>query len=269
MNGGKRIKVVAVSDIGNSRSNNEDNLFLSCYKQEKFIINECAESKFVVSSYLPDNFCCAVSDGMGGHEFGEVASLKVVEYLSIHYDELINSIHNKEAIRSQVTRLNDQFCIFAARNKNYRNMGSTLCGVVSDGKQALCFNVGDSRAYTFCSGKLRQITVDHSEGQRLFDLELLTAEELKTFPNRKAIYKYIGQKTTLIPDIFEIENYSSCSCILLCTDGLTDVLSDDEIESILGRTDIDINRKSQLLIDLALKRRLNAGDNITLILIEL
>lgn len=268
MNGGKRIKVVAVSDIGNSRSNNEDNLFLSCYKQEKFIINECAESKFVVSSYLPDNFCCAVSDGMGGHEFGEVASLKVVEYLSIHYDELINSIHNKEAIRSQVTRLNDQFCIFAARNKNYRNMGSTLCGVVSDGKQALCFNVGDSRAYTFCSGKLRQITVDHSEGQRLFDLELLTAEELKTFPNRKAIYKYIGQKTTLIPDVFEIEDYSSCSYILLCTDGLTDVLSDDEIESVLGSTDIDINRKSQLLIDLALKRRLNAGDNITLILIE-
>lgn len=269
MNAVKKIRVVAISDIGNSRDNNEDNLFLPSDVQVNFIFNECAESNFVISSYLPNSFCCAVSDGMGGHEFGEIASLKVVEYLSIHYDALINSIHNKEAIRSQVTRLNDQFCNFAARNKNYRNMGATLCGLVTDGKKALCFNVGDSRAYTFCSGKLRQITVDHSEGQRLFDLKLLTAEELKIFPNRKAIYKYIGQKTTLIPDVLEIEDYSLCSYILLCTDGLTDVLSDDEIESVLDSTDIDVNRKSQILIDLALKRRLNAGDNITLILIEL
>lgn len=269
MNGNKRIKVVAISDIGNSRSNNEDNLFLSCDMQEKFIINECTESKLVVSSYLPDNFCCAVSDGMGGHEFGEIASLKVVEYLSIYYDELIKGLYNKELIKDYITKLNDQFCNFATRNKNYRNMGATLCGVVADGKNAFCFSVGDSRAYTFCSGKLKQITIDHTEGQRLFDLQLLTAEELKTFPNRKAIYKYIGQKTTLVPDVFEIENYSSCSYILLCTDGLTDVLSDNEIQSILGSTDIDVNRKSQLLIDLALKRNLNVGDNITLILIEL
>lgn len=263
-----QIKMALISHIGNSRSNNEDNFILPS-KNYGFYTNEKSKKLCECSATIANHFCCVVSDGMGGHEFGEVASLKVVEYLSIHYDELINSIHNKEAIRSQVARLNDQFCNFAARNKNYRNMGATLCGVVSDGKKALCFNVGDSRAYTFCSGKLKQITVDHSEGQRLFDLQLLTAEELKTFPNRKAIYKYIGQKTTLIPDIFEIENYSSCSYILLCTDGLTDVLSDDEIESILGSTDIDINRKSQLLIDLALKRRLNAGDNITLILIEL
>ena len=263
-----QINMALISHIGNSRSNNEDNFILPS-KNYGFYTNENSKKLCECSATIANHFCCAVSDGMGGHEFGEVASLKVVEYLSIHYDELINSIHNKEAIRSQVARLNDHFCNFAARNKNYRNMGATLCGVVSDGKKALCFNVGDSRAYTFCSGKLKQITVDHSEGQRLFDLQLLTAEELKTFPNRKAIYKYIGQKTTLIPDIFEIENYSSCSYILLCTDGLTDVLSDDEIESILGSTDIDINRKSQLLIDLALKRRLNAGDNITLILIEL
>lgn len=269
MNGVKRIRVVAISDIGNSRDNNEDNLFLLSDIQKKFTINECAESKLVASSYLLDNFCCAVSDGMGGHEFGEIASLKVVEYLSVHYDELIKSLDNKVLIQDYVTRLNEQFCNFAIRNKNYRNMGATLCGLVTDGKKALCFNVGDSRAYTFCSGKLRQITVDHSEGQRLFDLQLLTAEELKKFPNRKAIYKYIGQKTTLIPDVFEIENYSSCSYILLCTDGLTDVLSDDEIESVLDGTGIDVNRKSQILIDLALQRRLNAGDNITLILIEL
>lgn len=269
MNAVKKIKAVAISDIGNSRDNNEDNLFLLSDAQVEFIFNECSESNFVSSSYLPNSFCCAVSDGMGGHEFGEIASLKVVEYLSVHYDELIKSLDNKELIQNYVTRINEQFCNFAMRNKNYRNMGATLCGLVTDGKKALCFNVGDSRAYTFCSGKLKQITVDHSEGQRLFDLQLLTAEELKTFPNRKAIYKYIGQKTTLIPDIFEIENYSSCSYILLCTDGLTDVLSDDEIESILGSTEIDVNRKSQILIDLALKRRLNAGDNITLILIEL
>ena len=269
MNSVKKIKVVAISNIGNSRDNNEDNLFLLSDEQVEFILNECSESNFVSSSYLPNSFCCAVSDGMGGHEFGEIASLKVVEYLSVHYDELIKNLDNKALIQDYVTRLNEQFCNFTTRNKKYRNMGATLCGVVTDDKKALCFNVGDSRAYKFSSGKLQQITVDHSEGQRLFDLQLLTVEELKNFPNRKAIYKYIGQKTTLIPDVFEIEDYSSCSYILLCTDGLTDVLTDNEIESVLGSTDIDVNRKSQILIDSALKRRLNAGDNITLILIEL
>ncbi len=263
-----QIKMALISHVGNSRSNNEDNFILPS-KNDGFYANENSKNLCECSATIEKPFCCAVSDGMGGHEFGEIASLKVVEYLSVHYDELMRSLDNKVLIQDYVTRLNEQFCNFAIRNKNYRNMGATLCGVVADGKKALCFNAGDSRAYTFCSGKLRQITVDHSEGQRLFDLQLLTAEELKKFPNRKAIYKYIGQKTTLIPDVFEIEDYSSCSYILLCTDGLTDVLSDDEIESVLDSTDIDVNRKSQILIDLALKRSLNAGDNITLILIEL
>lgn len=264
----KQLKIAIFSHVGNSRLNNEDNFIVTTNNKE-FCFKRTADEIYVNEGVLPNNFCCAVSDGMGGHEFGEIASLKTVEYLSTSYDELIKSLDNKVLIQDYVTRLNEQFCNFAIRNKNYRNMGATLCGIVADGEKALCFNVGDSRAYTYCSGKLKQITVDHSEGQRLFDLQLLTAEELKTFPNRKAIYKYIGQKTSLIPDVFEIEDYSSCSYILLCTDGLTDVLSDDEIESVLGSTDIDLNRKSQLLIDIALKRRLNAGDNITLILIEL
>lgn len=263
-----QIKMALISHVGNSRSNNEDNFVLPS-KNDGFYANEDSKNLCECSTSLEKPFCCAVSDGMGGHEFGEIASLKVVEYLSVHYDELIKNLDNKALIQDYVTKLNEQFCNFTTRNKKYRNMGTTLCGVVADDKKALCFNVGDSRAYKFSSGKLQQITVDHSEGQRLFDLQLLTAEEVKTFPNRKAIYKYIGQKTTLIPDVFEIEDYSSCSYILLCTDGLTDVLSDSEIESVLGSTDIDVNRKSQILIDLALKRRLNAGDNITLILIEL
>lgn len=264
----KQIKMALISHVGNSRSNNEDNFVLPS-KNDGFYANEDSKNLCECSTSLEKPFCCAVSDGMGGHEFGEIASLKVVEYLSVHYDELIKNLDNKALIQDYVTKLNEQFCNFTTRNKKYRNMGATLCGVVADDKKAFCFNVGDSRAYKFSSGKLQQITVDHSEGQRLFDLQLLTAEEVKTFPNRKAIYKYIGQKTTLIPDVFEIEDYSSCSYILLCTDGLTDVLSDSEIESVLGSTDIDVNRKSQILIDLALKRRLNAGDNITLILIEL
>lgn len=264
----KQARISLISHVGNSRNNNEDNFILTTNNKD-FCFNCTAEKIYVNDGILSNSFCCAVSDGMGGHEFGEIASLKVVEYLSVHYDELMRSLDNKALIQDYVTRLNEQFCNFAIRNKKYRNMGATLCGVVADDKKALCFNVGDSRAYKFSSGKLQQITVDHSEGQRLFDLQLLTVEELKNFPNRKAIYKYIGQKTTLIPDVFEIEDYSSCSYILLCTDGLTDVLSDDEIESVLGSTDIDVNRKSQILIDSALKRRLNSGDNITLILIEL
>lgn len=265
----KNSKAIAISNVGNSRRNNEDNYFLPTAGNSAFCINKNAENVCNSNTALPERFCCAVSDGMGGYEFGEVAAMKVVEYFADNYDELMMCSERKELIVDYITKLNDRFCDLTVQNKELSNMGATLCGVVVNGSKAFCFNVGDSRAYTLSSGKLKQITVDHSEGQRLLDLHLLTADEIKTFPKRKAIYKYIGQKTRLISDAFEIENFDECSYILLCTDGLTDALSDKEIEAVLNSSDMDIKNKGQFLVELALERRLNRGDNITLVLISL
>lgn len=265
----KNSNAVAISNVGNSRKNNEDNYFLPCFDNNAFCINQNAEMVCNSNTVLPERFCCAVSDGMGGYEFGEVAAMKVVRYFADNYDELMMCSERKELIVDYITKLNDRFCDFAVQNKAFSDMGATLCGVLVNGVKAFCFNVGDSRAYTLSSGKLKQITVDHSEGQRLLDLQLLTADEVKMFPQRKSIYKYVGQKTKLISDVFEIENFNECSHILLCTDGLTDVLSDKEIENVLNSSDTDIKNKGQFLVELALERRLNRGDNITLVLIKL
>ena len=261
------IKCTAISHVGNSRNNNEDNFFLPTTDGKHFSFNRGAEKIFASHGPLPNDFCCAVSDGMGGHAFGEVASLKTVNYLSEIYNNLINNSDNKNTIVNYITKLNNDFCNLAMQNQDYRTMGATLCGVIVHNTTALCFNVGDSRLYTCTSGKLKQITKDHSEGQRLFDLQLLTADELKTFPNRKAIYKYIGQKTNLIPDLFKIENIYDCSYLLLCTDGLTDVLSDVEIEEVLNTLDMNMDQKCEKMLQMALNRNLNIGDNITIMLI--
>lgn len=265
----KNSKAVAISNVGNSRRNNEDNYFLPCVGNNAFCINQNAEKVCGSNTVLPERFCCAVSDGMGGYEFGEVAAMKVVKYFADNYDEFMRCSERKELIVDYIMKLNDNFCDYVVQNKEFTDIGATLCGVLVNGSRAFCFNVGDSRAYTLSSGKLKQITVDHSEGQRLLDLHLLTVDEAKRFPKRKAIYKYIGQKTKLISDVFEIENYNECSYILLCTDGLTDVLSDEEIEDVLNSSDTDIKNKSQFLVELTMERCLNRGDNITLVLMKL
>ena len=74
--------------------------------------------------------------------------------------------------------------------------------------------------YQYTDGILRQITIDNTEGQRLLGLGLLSEEEVKTFPKRKAIYKYIGKDVDLVPDIYEIENIRKGTLLLLCSDGL-------------------------------------------------
>ena len=113
-------------------------------------------------------------------------------------------------------------------------MGATLCGIVSVDDYTYCFNVGDSRMYQYTDGILRQITIDNTEGQRLLGLGLLSEEEVKTFPKRKAIYKYIGKDVDLVPDIYEIENIRKGTLLLLCSDGLSDVLELEEIQDMLS-----------------------------------
>ena len=99
-------------------------------------------------------------------------------------------------------------------------------------------------------------------------LGLLSEEEVKTFPKRKAIYKYIGKDVDLVPDIYEIENIRKGTLLLLCSDGLSDVLELEEIQDMLSKQFIKTEDKGKFLVGMAVERRQDTGDNITLIIIE-
>lgn len=263
------MRIFGISHIGNSRANQEDNFLIgSKFLDLDFIKNFSTESPRVCVDCVYDSYnntLLAVSDGMGGHSSGEVASCLAVMYLSDNYSRLVEG--DKSDLLRIISELNRQVSNESQSNPSNKGMGSTLCGFVARYGKILGFNVGDSRLYRYENGKLIQLSKDHSEGQRLLDLKLLTKEELKSFPNRKAIYKYIGMKTDLVADVFDIEPCEQGTILLLCTDGLTDVLEDSEIQDILNNKAL-LKEKGEKLLNTALERNVGHGDNITIILTE-
>jgi len=269
----EQFEIFMFSNVGNSRANQEDNALIGkeVYLSE-LEVNELSDTRQTgrKSRFLSkrDPVFVAVSDGMGGHSRGEVASLMTVQYLSDKYHEIIDlALQREQGIQEEIKLLNQKVVSVAKSTPDCKGMGATLCGVVGKQGRYLGFNVGDSRLYQYSAGALKQLSKDHTEGQRLVDLNLLTESELLNFPRRKNIYKYIGRSGDLIADVFRISNCVSGSVLLLCSDGLTDALSDKELEMILSGEEC-IREKGDKMIEHALSRNPGCGDNITVVLLQ-
>lgn len=268
-----KARCLVFSHIGNSRQKQEDN-FLVGSRLMLLPSDGCEQARermpYFCTAMLPEKkFGAFVCDGMGGHACGELASLTAAQLLKKRYDDLLQAAAvSVAAIREVISGLNGEFCRFAAGSPERQSMGTTLCGVVSWGNHLYGINVGDSRLYMYRNGVLRQISTDHSEGQRLLNLGLISEDEVQSLPHRKAIYKHFGQRVKLTPDVFEITDAARGTLLLLATDGLTDALTDGEISGILRVGRNNLNSCGRSLLQQALSRNLGRGDNITLILIE-
>lgn len=267
------ITIYFASNVGNSRQNQEDNAILP---NGSFLDAELVKSisehrqthETIYKGNFENGFLVAVSDGMGGHASGEVASSLTVKYLSEKYSRIIEGAYlNEQFIINEIGNLNRSIISCSNRDACLRGMGATLCGVICTNGMYYGVNVGDSRLYHYYNNHLEQLSTDHTEGQRLLKLNLLTEDEYQRFPRRKNLYKYIGISSELIPDVFKIGTCIPGSTLVLCSDGLTDVLSDEEIATVLSKPG-SIEYRGHLLIDQALERNIGHGDNITLILIE-
>lgn len=266
-----RVSLYAYSHIGNARKNHEDNYLLGEQYMLPRQVEMLAENRKidVISKCFAGSFCAAISDGMGGHECGEVASLLTVQYLSTHITGVLDNSGDLPIELSHcISRLNHFVCCEASQNDKTCDMGATVCGIVSSDRDVFCFNVGDSRLYQYANGLLKKITIDNTEGQRLLDLGLLTEEEVKKFPKRKALYKYIGKDIELTPDIYKLNNIGKGTLLFLCSDGFSDVLSPEEMQDVLSKRFIVTEDKGKLLVEMAVEKNPGAGDNITLIIIE-
>ena len=266
-------EIALFSNVGNSRRKQEDNAIYSC---GRFLtLNDVSAISENRSTYqvkvLPTdkgNFIVAVSDGMGGHASGEVASGQVVKYLSDNYQRIIDGVYlNEQFLKDEISELNRTIVSYSRSDARFKGMGATLCGVICSKGLFYGFNVGDSRLYRYYDGELEQLSSDHTEGQRLVKLNLITERELSSFPRRKNLYKYIGINGELVADVFKIGNCVFGTTLLLCSDGLTDVIPDEELKEVLAKTDA-IEEKGRLLVERALERNVGHGDNITLILVE-
>lgn len=262
-------RAVCCSHIG-GRSNQEDNfLFFHHYLQEaqQRQMPEERSLRFTADAcLLPAYF--AISDGMGGHHAGEVASRTCVQALSSLSPafQKCGSLRRAVALfQTAVGNINTDVCEMGRRQPDLYGMGATLVVLILYGGEAAILNIGDSRAYFFDGDALIQLTKDHTEGQRMLDLGLLTRKELADFPARKHLSRYIGyDRLDFVLQADEFYPPPKPGVFLLCSDGLSDALSDNRIRETLLQAQ-DLGAAGERLVAAAAST--DCADNITAMLI--
>lgn len=222
-----------MSDKGMKRTNNED----SVYADDRVFI---------------------VADGMGGHSAGEVASAMAVETIS----ECLRGIESdyREKITDAIACANKK--IYSSAEGSLSGMGTTVDVCVYDGKNINIGHVGDSRVYIIKDGAIKRITVDHSYVEMLLRKGEITAEEAENYPMKNMITRAVGVGEGITAD-FYLEQFGEEDILLMCSDGLTNAVSEEEICKIVKK-DTDLDAAVEELVKTA---NANGGpDNITVVL---
>jgi serine/threonine protein phosphatase PrpC len=177
----------------------------------------------------------AVSDGMGGHQAGEVASALVIE--TVVKSLAANAAESPDHALELAVRDANQAVRAEADRKGTQGMGATLTAIVVDGQDAWIAEVGDSRAYLLRDGQLRQLTRDQSLVQMLVDAGALTAEQARNSPRKNVILQAIGPAPSLTAAIVRLLLRRG-DRLLICCDGLSNELDDERLAAIVGEPDL-------------------------------
>ncbi|MBQ2390901.1 MAG: Stp1/IreP family PP2C-type Ser/Thr phosphatase [Clostridia bacterium] len=235
------------TDVGRVREINED----------------CCEVK-----YFDDGSCLLVlCDGMGGKNGGEIASSKVMQTLifefSRRYDKAMSDTAIKAALVSSARTANIAVYDIACADDNLRGMGTTLVAAFIRGADAHIIHAGDSRAYIYSDNALNQITTDHSIVQHLIELGQISKEEANTHPRKNIITRALGVDESIDVE-YTFLDIPDKSILLLCTDGVSNMITDKEFEQIIQNNTFDD------LVDIIIETALNNGgvDNATIIVAE-
>ena len=202
----------------------------------------------------------AVADGMGGHAAGEVASEIAITVLS----EKAPRTPDASALGRAVEDANRAVILAASEKRGRAGMGTTMTAAILQKDRLVVAQVGDSRAYLLHQGKLQQLTRDHSLMADMIEAGRLTPEEARTHPNRSVITRAIGSDIHMRPDIYEL-NVDAGDRILLCSDGLSSMISNNAIESIMRRQS-DAQHCADELVTAALEN--GGADNVTVVVAD-
>ncbi len=217
-----------------------------------------------------------VADGMGGHLAGEVASRVAVDLINKSYRtwaeletpiDLIFGNPDKTLSRqgnyisSSIKLANRVIFEMATEHEQYNGMGTTVALLLVMPKQIICANAGDSRIYLVRNGEIEMLSKDHTIVAEQVEMGVMTPEEAKNSPMQHVLTRNLGSFKDVVPEIFEIEPVDN-DRFVLCSDGLTDLLSDDEILAMIKGVD-NPEVLCRALVDTALKR--GGHDNTTVI----
>ncbi len=252
-----KLNYAGSTDVGRKRGHNEDNLCL-----------------------LPEQNLYIAADGMGGHAAGEVASQIAVDTVAEFFEETaedddltwpykmdkdLNYQENRLAasIKLANLRIHEKA---EADPSTHHGMGTTIVATYISDDMVYVGHVGDSRIYRLRGDELEQVTDDHSLLNDYIKMKDLSEEEIENFPHKNVIVRALGMKETVQVDV-DHEKPEHGDIYLLCSDGLCDMISDDEIREIMLKHRNDLDACVQALIDAA--NESGGNDNITVVLVEL
>ena len=202
---------------------------------------------------------------MGGHASGEVASQMAVDLISeIYYAE--NGLSAPEALRNAIEMANEQIYETSLTGEDVSGMGTTVIALVLQNETAFCAHVGDSRLYRFRSNALEMITIDHSQVMEMVSHGIITMEQARDHEDKNVILRAVGTQPTVDVEVSDGFAIAPGDTFLLCSDGLSDMLNDSEIQAIM-LSDADLHSVGERLIAAA---KHNGGhDNITAGLVKI
>ncbi len=230
------------TDPGKVRSHNEDSVVIINNDHNEFVI--------------------AVADGMGGHKAGEVASAIAIEHIRESFYSLETIGTKEEAIdwlRMIVKEINEKIFEYADKNPESKGLGTTLVIAIKTDDYILYGNIGDSSGYVIKNNTLHKVTKDHTYVGMLLNNGRLTEETAKNHPGKNLLTRALGANDPIEIDIFDID--TSVKGLFLCSDGLTNMLTDEQIEKILN-SNLPIE---EAVVKLIKKANLRGGtDNISI-----
>lgn len=238
-----------LTDVGNVRSQNQD--------------------AFRIVELGKDALLAVVCDGMGGAKSGNVASRLASEVFSEEvkrsFSADLTPDEAEQMLRAAAKLANISVFEQSQLSEDYAGMGTTLVAALTYPRATLVLNIGDSRAYLINADGVQCITRDHSVVEMMVQRGELTPEQAKTHPSKNLITRAVGTEEMVFSDVFRVETEPE-DCILLCSDGLSNQMADQEIlfEVVHGARLDDCCRR---LLEIAKNR--GAPDNVTSVLIEL
>ena len=207
----------------------------------------------------------AVADGMGGHQAGEVASALALSQVGQYVEDNLGIIPGEKLVEKAVSSANAAVHQKAVSSARFHDMGTTVTLLYREGDTAYIGQVGDSRAYLLRDGGLRQLTRDHSLVAKLVEEGEITREEARHHPQRNIILKALGLEPQVEADVVSVAIQPG-DVFLLATDGLTSLVSDEEISRVLSEHPVP-SKAARRLVDLALAA--GGTDNVSVVIVSI
>ena len=236
--------------LGNYRENNEDSIDVKQF---------------------PDMTVCLVADGMGGQAAGEVASKRAIEIvpreLKKHLSLAMGNEETKNIVRRSVVQANEEIMAMAALDRELKNMGTTIVLTLWRKGSSILYvtGMGDSRVYQVRGRNITQLTVDHSIAQALVEAKTISAAEARTHRYKNVLWKYLGSQEVGEGPEVKVVPIQAGDRFLLCTDGLTGVVSDEQLLAFM-KDRADPQECADGLGQLALDQ--GSRDNISCVVVD-